>query len=270
MQKHAHKLVLILLSSAAIAAGCSSSSPAPAGGTGGTTGGGGSVGTGMSVTLTPDATGYIDIMTNNLGIKGSWYAYGDGAGPTGMPPGDCQNAGHAAGECSVITAPSPGSFPNTGGKMCTSGTVAKVIDIVGMAGMPDYSKIWGAGIGVDLNNDTLLGKGVIDATAKKIVGFSFDIDMKPLAGLRVEVQTKPTDGSEAGNDYWGAKGDMSYPLSPVMTGTNVVSFTDKSIVGPKGHVFDPTQIEGIQFHVPTTATAAGTYSFCISNLKMLM
>ena len=45
--------------------------------------------------------------------------------------------------------------------MCTSGTVAKVLDIVGMAGMPDYSKMWGAGIGVDFNHEGLLAKGVL-------------------------------------------------------------------------------------------------------------
>ena len=37
----------------------------------------------------------------------------------------------------------------------------------------------------------------------------------------------------------------------------------------EGHKFDPTSLEGLQFHVPTVATAAGSYSFCISNLKLL-
>ncbi|MEO5769506.1 MAG: hypothetical protein ABIS92_14230 [Polyangia bacterium] len=204
-------------------------------------------------------------MTNPLGVKGSWYAYGDGAGPTGLPPGDCQGAGHAEAECSKFTSPMPGMFANTGGKMCTTGTVAKVLDKVGMAGMPDYSKMWGAGIGVDLNNDGILGKGIFNAVEKNVIGFSFDLDMKPLAGLRVEAQTMVTDGTEPGNDYWG--GMSSYPPSPVVVGTNVVKWTD--IKGPKGHTFDPTTLEGLQFHVPTVVTAAGTYSFCISNLKLL-
>jgi sugar lactone lactonase YvrE len=51
-------------------------------------------------------------------------------------------------------------------------------------------------------------------------------------------------------------------------GTNTVKWSD--IAGPKGHVFDPTKLEGLQFHVPTTTTSGGSYSFCISNLKLLM
>jgi hypothetical protein len=266
MQKQASKFVVALLCTAAMSVGCSSASTPAASATGGKGGGGSTgTGTGMAIALTPDATGYIDVATNSLGIKGAWYAYGDGAGSNGMAPGDCQNAGHPDTACSKITMPAPGSFPNTGGKMCTNGTVAVVADKVGMAGMPDYSKIWGAGIGVDLNNGGLTGKGVFDATANGVVGFSFDLDMKPLAGIRVEAQTVPTDGTEAGNDYWGAT--SSYPTSPLAVGTNTVHWSD--IVGPKGHVFDPTKLEGLQFHVPASTSGGGPYSFCISNLKML-
>lgn len=272
MHSKSIKLVVTLLSSAALWAGCSSASAPAAGGSGGHSGGtgagtGGSTGTGVGVALTPDATGYIDVATNSLGIMGAWYAYGDGVGSDGLASsGDCQKAGHPDTACSKITMPAPGSFANTGGKMCTSGTVAMVVGMVSMPASPDYSKIWGAGIGVDLNHMGITPKGVFNATAKGATGFSFDLDMKPLAGLRVEAQTVATDGTEAGNDYWGAT--SGYPPSPVMVGTNTVKWSD--IVGPKGHVFDPTMLEGLQFHVPTTTTAGGPYSFCISNLKMLM
>ena len=183
-----------------------------------------------------------------------------------MAPGDCQNAGHTAAECSKIDQPPPMMFPNTGGKMCTSGTVAKVIDIVGMPGMPDYGKIWGAGIGLDLNNaGGIAVKMSLDAVAKGIKGIKFDLDMKPLAGLRVEAETTPTNGTEAGNDYWGAT--SSYPPSPVMVGTNTVLWS--MFVGPKGHVFDPTKLLGIQFHVPASTSGGGPYTFCISNVALM-
>lgn len=150
--------------------------------------------------------------------------------------------------------------------MCTSGTVAMVVGMVSMPASPDYSNIFGAGIAVDLNHVGITPKGVFNATAKGVTGFSFDLDMKPLAGLRVEAPTVPTDGTVPGSDYWGAT--ASYPPSPVVVGTNTVKWSD--IVGPKGHVFDPTMLEALQFHIPTTATSGGPYSFCISNLKMLM
>ena len=269
MQKQANQYILALLCSAALAAGCSSAA-APAangGGGGGGKGGGGSTGTGVSVDLTPSDKGYIDPTMNSLGVVGTWYAYGDGLDSAGTAHGDCQTAGHPDAACSKILMPAPGSFPNVGGKMCTNGTVAVVADKVGMVGMPDYGKIWGAGIAVDLNNaGGLTARGTFDAVAKKVVGFSFDLDMKPLAGIRVEAQTVPTDGTEPGNDYWGAT--SSYPTSPVVVGTNTVKWSN--ITGPKGHVFDPTKLEGLQFHVPATTSSGGPYSFCISNLKLLM
>lgn len=265
MQMKNLKLVTAFLSVSAVAltAGCSSA-PGPATGTGGSSGGGGSTGTAEGVDLVPSETGYLDPTKNSLGIKGSWYAYGDGIGSNGMPPGDCQKAGHPDAACSKITSPSPGSFPPTNGKMCTTGMVTPVIDIVGMAGSPDYSKIWGAGIGVDLNNDGIAPKAAFDASA--LLGFSFDLDMKPPGGIRVEAQTTDTDGGEAGNAYWGAT--ASYLPSPVAVGTNTVKWTD--LVGPKdGKTINPAHLEGLQFHVPTVTGSGGSYSFCISNLKML-
>jgi hypothetical protein len=233
------------------------------GGGGGGAAGGGSAGSG--VVLMPDASGYVDGATNRFGVTGSWYAYGDSLGATGVAPGDCQTAGHPDSACAQITSPVSGGFLNTAGKMCTTGTVETVVDIVGMTGMPDYSKMWGAGIAIDLNHPAVGPRGVFDAVANQVIGISFDLDMKPAPGLRVEVQTVPTDGTVAGNDYWGAT--ASYPPSPVVVGTNTMSWS--AVMGPKGHFFDPTEIEAIQFHVPSSTAAGSLYSFCISNFKML-
>jgi hypothetical protein len=253
MKKQTTMFLMTFLCAAAAAVGCSSSSsPGDAGSS--------------SIPLVPDPDGFVDIATTgDTGIQGAWYAYGDGIGATGMPPGDCQNAGHLDSECSKIETP-VGKFTNTAGKMCTKGTVAKIIGMTAMPLSPDYAKIWGAGIGLDLNNPGgAVGKSAIDATAKGLKGIEFDLDMRPLPGLRVEVEATDTNGSEAGNDYWGAT--ASYPPSPVMAGTNTITW-DK-FVGPKGHVFSPSMLRGIQFHVPASTTAAGTYEFCISNMKVL-
>lgn len=267
MKKQTSMFLMTVLCAAGAAVGCSSSPPVNSkdGGSGGSAGGGSS-GNFTEIPLVPDGDGFVAMDTTmGTGIQGAWYAYGDGIGADGMPPGDCQKAGHTDAECSVIEKP-VGKFTNTGGMMCTKGTAAKVVGMVAMPASPDYSKIWGAGIGLDLNNPGgAVGKSALDATAAGLKGIRFDLDVKPLAGLRVEVEATDTNGTEAGNDYWGAT--ASYGPSPVTTGTNTVTW-DK-FVGPKGHVFNPTMLRGIQFHVPASTTAAGAYEFCISNMRVL-
>ena len=154
------------------------------------------------------------------------------------------------------------------GQMCTDGTVAKVIDIVGMTGAPDYSNIWGTGIGLDLAapTDSSMPKGTFDADAKGVKGLSFDIDMVPMPKLRVEIVTTATKGTTAGDNYWGAT--SAYPASPVKVGHNEVTWD--LFKGPKGAANDTAHIEAIHFHVPTTTSSSAPFSYCISNLKLLM
>jgi hypothetical protein len=226
-----------------------------------------------SVPILPDSNGWVDRSTNSLGIQGAWYPYGDGTdGTVAMGKGSCQAKGkHADSACSAIVAPVPGAgtfapSDKKTGRMCTSGVVARVADVVGANPTPDYSNMWGAGIGLDLAGATGgSSKGSIDVVAKRITGFSFDIDNVPSPGLRVELATRATDGSTAGHNYWGAT--AAYPPSPVKAGTNTVHWAD--FVGPKGAGTDTGHVQSIQFHVPTTAASAESYSFCISNLTML-
>jgi len=270
MKQLANCLSLVLLGSVAIAAGCSTSSNAPSDGSaGGSTGGGGS--NKNLQPLLPDPTGFVDVTaTGATGIKGAWYAYGDGIGTDGTPTtGDCESKGmHAMSDCSSITTPGFGNFPNTAGKMCTSGTAAKVLTQVGGT-MPDYTWMWGAGIGLDLNNgggDAGATKLPYNATAAGVVGIAFDIDSVPLATLRVELPTATQDGTSAA--FWG--GDQM--SSPILKGHN--EFLWKDVKGPfydsVAPPFDPTTILSIQFHIPTTTTASAAYSFCISNLSAIL
>lgn len=267
MRKQTSTILMTFLCAAAASVGCSTASVQNDAGAGtGGSGGGGNGGNLTGVLLMPNETGFVPADSNELGVVGSWYTYGDGIGSDGMPPGDCQKAMHPDSACSMITSPAAGSFPNMGGKMCTTGTAAKVIDMVGKPGMPDYGKIWGAGIGLDLNNP---GGGAVKAEFKAAMkgtkGIEFEIDMVPLPKLRVEVEATSTNGGADGNDYWGAT--ASYPPSPVVVGKNQVLWDQ--FVGPKGHKFVPDELLGIQFHVPTGTSAPGAYSFCISNLKIL-
>lgn len=233
-------------------------------GNGGVSGGG--AGGASSVALVPDNTGWVDATTNPLGAQGAWHYFGDAYGANGLPPGGCQAAGYATSQCSEITLPVPGSvgFPQTvPGKMCTTGTAAEILRVIGNQTVFNYGAFGGAGIGLDLGNQSGF-VGTFDAKTFGVVGISFDIDVASV-GLRVEFPSLEPSEANSGPDYWGAS--ASYPNSPVAAGTNVVPFS--AVRGPMGHVFDGTAIKSILFHVTTNTGSARPYSFCISNLKML-
>lgn len=269
MKQLANCLSLVLLGSAAIAAGCSSSNtPAANGGANGSGGGSGGGNAGNLTALVPDDTGFVDVGgSGTTGITGAWYAYGDGIGSDGTTTtGDCEaKGGHAATDCSTITSPSFGKFPNMMGKMCTMGTVAKILNVTGGT-TPDYNNIWGAGIGLDLNNaggDGGAVKKTYNATAAGVIGMAFDIDVVPAANMRIEFPTTATNAA-----FW----DGLKQISPVVAGHNEVLWT--KVAGPfydaTAPAFDPTSIYSIQFHVLTSATSSGTYNFCVSNLSAIM
>ncbi|HEY4186733.1 MAG TPA: hypothetical protein VGP07_16770 [Polyangia bacterium] len=298
---------LLVLCGAAALAGCGSSGiNHDAGGSGGTTGGSGGATTPTftEVPLVPDDTGWVDAMAdgNTLGVQGAWYPYGDQYGMicpdapklSGMKCNDPNVGNHPISDCSVITTPDPTvmSFPNTGGKMCTSGTIAKISNIVG-GSMPDYSNVWGAGIGLDLNAAKAAGacdpKMAFPAMDKKVVGVKFDLDAVPSGGLRVEFPTADTDGTKNGSAYWGA--DSSFSTSSgkfVVVGTNTIYWDPMTLLNlardatmpitqpvvvpgaSPGTAVNVNGIESIQFHVPASTTASSDYMFCISNLKFLV
>jgi hypothetical protein len=223
----------------------------------------------VSVPITPGPTGLVLGSSNALGVQGPWYAYGDGVGADGTTAtGICEaRGGHPASACSTIATPAVGSFPNTGGKMCTSGTVALVI--AGTNSLPDYANITGAGVGLDLNNSggAVPVRGVFNTTMKGVTGVAFDLEIVALSGLRVEFPTPASDGTSAGAAYWGA--NVSFGNSPALAGTNVIRWADVRIPGATPLAFDPTMIESVLFHVPTTIMSSAPYSFCVSNLRLL-
>jgi hypothetical protein len=217
--------------------------------------------------LTPSSTGYVSGDTAN--VIGSWYVYGDGFGADGTSAtGDCvSKGGFTAADCSSVTSPTPGagSFPpSTSGAMCLKGTAAQVINGTNM--MPDYSDIFGIGIGLDFSNpggDAGATAGFFDAS--KFTGISFDIDMAQ-ANFRVQFPTSATLAS-GDSAYWEG---AAMTGSPVEAGTNTFKWTD--VGGPSYATtpppFDDTKIQAIQFAVYTDTMAAVPVSFCISNLTL--
>ncbi|HMC60531.1 MAG TPA: hypothetical protein VKJ01_15180, partial [Candidatus Solibacter sp.] len=112
-----------------IIVGGSGGSSSSSGGTssGGTSSGG--AGTSEGVPLTP-TMGWVDGMSNTLGIQGAYFAYAD---PTTLP----------SVMSDVMSSP----------KVCMKGTAAKVdLTCTPMAPATDcYGTFWGAAIGLNLN-----------------------------------------------------------------------------------------------------------------------
>ena len=212
---------------------------------------------------------------DSAGIVGCWYSYGDWYGQgVGAPAGagDCGRnmANLTADQCSIVTTPVPGQpFASTNGSMCTSGTVAKVID-------PASSAIWGAGIGFDLNNAGTADGGIgeklpWDATAHKVTGFAFHIDMPPTGGqMRVELPTSAAVGTtDLKPAYWGG---ATANLSPFTKGGDY-AFHFADVGGPMSLTdpvpFDETKILSMQFHVVSNTTSVIPFQYCISNVSAL-
>jgi hypothetical protein len=299
-------LVPLTLAAAITAAGCDSADSGDDGGDNGT-GGTGGTGTGMNTVLQPDGSGWMDRMSewNDMDINGAWYPYGDAYGAA-----KCTGVGmHPATDCSFIEFPVPADEEflqeQAPGRMCTRGEVAQVKacddDLLTRcphcSGCPtnDYSTMWGAGIGFDLNS---MGGS---STAPKfpwnpddhgpVIGFSFDfVDTAgnpmtvPLHGLRVEIPMQlnaadvanlsppvdpdiTTDDHPDGAPYWNATSD--YKPSPVVAGKNCVTWDRIIAPGMKRYMFDKTRMLGVQFHVPTDNTGRKMYNFCIQNFTML-
>ena len=296
------------------------------GGSGGGTGAMGGSGGGApmcdptgDVTVVPNETGWVDkqdacVNMAGLEIQGAWYPYGDQYG-SGEGDAKCIKVGnHMPSECSRIDSPLPPpatGFPNVNGAMVTSGQVAKVLPCVdgSMAAMiptsgcpaNDYSNIWGAGIGFDLNADPALPDGTPgakhtwDPAAHGVVGIAFTIAGLPLGGkFRVEFPMQLTDAEAAldkppipagsttdshskGAPFWGAqsKGNAMFPNSPVIEGENKIFFDDKTALNgiesadTTFYKFDATRLLGIQFHVPSNTTGVVDYNFTISNIRFL-
>jgi hypothetical protein len=256
-----------------------------AGGSGGTGGGVGS----QYLYLPSTSTGFVDDPTS--GVIGAWFAYGDGVGAnagvgdagTDNGDSDCvSKGGFPASACTQIASPTPGMpFPPTdpiSSQQCTSGIAAQVMN---KNGSPDYSDLWGGGIGLDFNNPGG-DAGVaapLDLSAYAGVAFDFSADILPNKSMRVNFPFLGMHGQDS--PYWGGA-TMAYSgLTGTTASPQHVEVKWADIGGPlyltqqtpavdvTQFPFNPTTVNAIQFQVFTNAQATTPYSFCVANLALI-
>jgi hypothetical protein len=204
--------------------------------------------------LGTDAQGRVDASTTKAtGMRGHWYAYADTE--------DCLKR-HPAGSCSLLIAPDPAApnvTPTDELGVCMLGVTARVI--AGPDGTPDWGGIWGARVGLSLNDD-----GAYDAPAHGVSGFAFRLDSEPAPNLVLQVRLTTSTASEAAT--WGG---ASSDRSPVHVGLNAFRWAD--VGGPayidKPPPFDPTELVAIEFGVHASPGTTNHFSFCVRELTAL-
>lgn len=261
-----------------------------------------------NIALTPNSTGFVEEPIS--GIKGAWYSYGDSAGPganinstdsahsdcvagalTAIPPG---TGGFTLDQCTTITTPVAGQpfVPDPVNGMCTSGIGAKVIDSPGTTS-PDYSDLFGGGIGLDFNNpggDAGV-KGDIDLS--KYTGVSFTMTAFPgapagiPAGNKIRVNFPFTGEHGTDSPYWAANKLDDHSSINTTGATNTIHWADvlgpaylatripvvpapPFYIGPGADALaGVNKVQAIQFQVFTNTSATTPYGFCVNNLTLL-
>ncbi len=205
--------------------------------------------------LTTDEAGRVDEATTRAtGMRGHWYAYSDSV--------DCLKR-HPASSCSLLITPDPAApnvAPTDDLGMCMLGVTARVI--AGPDGTPDWSGIWGARIGLSLNDD-----GAYDAAAHGLKGFAFRLDSEPPPNMVIQVRLPTSTASEQSAMWGGASSDKS----PVHAGLNVFRWAD---VGGPAYIdnpprFDPTELLAIELGVHASPGTASHFSLCVRELTAL-
>ena len=186
------------------------------------------------VAIAPDATGHVPL--TSVGINGNWFYYSDCV--------DLKNV-----NCSAQTQPpSTTGFPNTGGKMCTTGSTGT------------SASGWGAGIALELNDTG--GQQPYNATKNGVKGFCFTLSGTKLpgtTGVRVAFTTKGNND----NPYFEAVTTM---------GQHTVLFTDTTFgqaTWETKETWDPTTIILLQFQIPAAAPTPVPWDFCVEGLTAI-
>jgi len=225
--------------------------------TGGTSSTGGSVlPTGGMAELPPGVPldpmmGWVDVMSNTLGIQGAMFSYADDTSKAG-PPALVEDF--------------------TGMNACIKGTAAKVdLKCTPVAPATDcYGTFWGAAIGLNLNQATdpmtMMGGMPMPYDASAIKGFAFEITggadatMVPTS-LRFKVED--------------ASGEYCTPptTKPVKLGVNSFMFSDLVTkcwtTGGVSAEGAKTGLIKIAWQVVTNATGPIPFDYCVKNVRAL-
>jgi hypothetical protein len=147
----------------------------------------------------------------------------------------------------MVTAPTAtGSYPNTGGKICTSGQTSTA------------TGAWGAGIGLELNDGP--PQMPYDTVAHGVKGFCFLLSGATIPSTSVRVAF-PTQDNQ----------DNAYFVPVTTVGQHTVLFSDAaqgSWVTNKT-AFEPTKVMLMQLQIPSSTTAPVAWDFCIEGLTAI-
>jgi hypothetical protein len=245
---------------AAFAIGCGSDDDDTRGGTGGSgntsSGGSGNSGTGGGSgggTATGGAGGGTAVVGATCAVEGTPGCWQDLMGFPGIMGAYAFGDGTTTME---LSSPSAGT-------VCMAGTMAAQC----ATGCPDggeYS-LWGGGIGMQL---ATAEAGVItepfDATALGIEKVRFSITTPPASGLRVQISL--TADNTLGFVYGGGTADITAAVTDEVA--PFTAFTQPAW-GDETFMWDPTDIDAIQFQVVSVVGTATPYNFCVSNLAFL-
>jgi hypothetical protein len=185
------------------------------------------------VPIVPDSGGSVAVGSNTVGIHGSWFVYSDCTDLKGV-------------NCAMVTSPGPSTFPNVGGKMCTSGRTS------------DAAGAWGAGIALELSDGP--PQQPYDTTLHGVRGFCFQLTGATIPSTTIRVAFPTKDNN-----------DNAYFESVSTPGTHTVLFSDTaqgSWVTTKSQ-FEPTKVMLIQFQIPSATTAPVPWDFCVEGLTAL-
>lgn len=218
------------------------------GGTGGLVGGwtGGTGNTGATSACVNTDSMALDPAVAANGFFLSLYAFGDGDAGSSTPSSDAD-----PGSTFCLDSPMDGTI-------CMNGLAQEACG--GMVPC-DYHR-WGAGFGLGLatRSDT----GILtpfDATAWGVTGVMFTLTgaTSPIRA-QITIFNRETLGFIYGD-----------PMGIVGDGTKAAQFNEfaQPPWGDPTLVLDPTQLDSIQFVVPSVAGSTTPYDFCVSNIQLV-
>jgi len=219
------------------AGGSTSTTSGGAGGTttGTTTAGGSGGSTGETRTALVPVDGWVDGSTNDVGIQGSWYTYGDDL-------------------ATVVPADEP-FFDGMGSEICISGTT-----------VPDeYSGVyWGVAVGMDFNvvDDTAYA---YDATLNGVVGIRLTLTGSLPPGIQLNLtETTSVEGDTFCTRYTGIT-ESSRTLS--------LYFDEAQFICWYGATFGPideTLLKTFSVQVLSAAYESIPFDFCVENVSAIV
>jgi len=222
--------------------GAGSSSGVKDGGGGDSTVGGGDGG-GPACTNTNQNVINIDssgwVCNNKWNIQGSWYCYNGGG------TSDCTNQGDIPYN--------PTSNP-TANAMCIGGTT----------GSPPSSTVFGAGLGLVLNQaDHDAGKSAFNASAQQIVGFAITLSGDSGGStLNINFPSPTSTGEVPSVTVPGVASGNSPITYSVLFSDAIISDNTTAFPAP---TVNPASIGDVQVAIHSEQVAH-TYSFCVTNI----